>query len=187
MAYIGQPPFQEFTSIPTKDNFTGDGSTTTFDLAGEVPLGAENALEVFVANVRQEPGTGKAFTLGQDGNGDFKHFKGVFDHILSDNPDLSGIFVTNVSTHKMAEQIDAAGLAGQIHLVGYDMIQKNVDYLKSGVIDFLISQRPEIQGYQGLYSLYRHVVLKEPVQAKILMQLEIVTLENVDYYHLYGE
>ncbi len=72
MAYIGQPPFQEFTSIPTKDNFTGDGSTTTFDLAGEVPLGAENALEVFVANVRQEPGTGKAFTLGQDGNGDFK-------------------------------------------------------------------------------------------------------------------
>ena len=72
MAYIGQPPFQEFTSIPTKDNFTGDGSTTTFDLAGEVPLGAANALEVFVANVRQEPGTGKAFTLGQDGSGDFK-------------------------------------------------------------------------------------------------------------------
>ena len=72
MAYIGQPPFQEFTSIPTKDNFTGDGSTTAFDLAGEVPLGAENALEVFVANVRQEPGTGKAFTLGQDGSGDFK-------------------------------------------------------------------------------------------------------------------
>ena len=52
MAYIGQPPFQEFTSVPTKDSFTGDGSTTTFDLAGEVPLGAENALEVFVANVR---------------------------------------------------------------------------------------------------------------------------------------
>lgn len=122
-----------------------------------------------------------------DGNGNSGHFKGVFDQILSDNPDLSGIFMTNVSTHKIAEQIDAAGLAGQIHLVGYDMIQKNVDYLKSGVIDFLISQRPEIQGYQGLYSLYRHVVLKEPVQAKILMQLEIVTLENVDYYHLYGE
>jgi len=72
MAYIGQAPFQEYSSVPTKDNFTGDGSTTTFDLANIVPAGAENALEVFVANVRQEPGSGKAFTLGQDGSGDMK-------------------------------------------------------------------------------------------------------------------
>ena len=40
MAYIGQQPFQEFTSIPTKDSFTGDGSTTTFDLANDVVRGA---------------------------------------------------------------------------------------------------------------------------------------------------
>ena len=72
MAYIGQPPFQEFTNPPTKDSFTGDGSTTTFDLNAEVPSGSQNALEVFVNNVRQEPGTGKAFTLGVDGSGDTK-------------------------------------------------------------------------------------------------------------------
>ena len=36
MAYVGQTPFQEFASIPTKDSFTGDGSTTTFDLANDV-------------------------------------------------------------------------------------------------------------------------------------------------------
>ena len=72
MAYIGQGPFQEFTNPPTKDSFTGDGSTTTFDLNSEVPSGSQNALEVFVNNVRQEPGTGKAFTLGVDGSGDMK-------------------------------------------------------------------------------------------------------------------
>ena len=54
MAYIGQPPFQEFSSVPTKDSFTGDGSTTTFDLANDVVRGAENALEVFINNVRQD-------------------------------------------------------------------------------------------------------------------------------------
>ena len=64
MAYLGQPPFQEFTNPPTKDSFTGDGSTTTFDMSAEVPSNAQNALEVYVDNVRQEPGTGKAFTLG---------------------------------------------------------------------------------------------------------------------------
>ncbi len=72
MAYIGQPPLQEFTSPPTKDTFTGDGSTTTFDLAQEVVSGGEYALEVFIDNVRQEPGTGKAFTIGNDGSGDNK-------------------------------------------------------------------------------------------------------------------
>ena len=29
MAYLGQGPFQEFTNPPTKDSFTGDGSTTS--------------------------------------------------------------------------------------------------------------------------------------------------------------
>jgi len=72
MAYIGQQPFQEFTNPPTKDSFTGDGSTVAFDLNSEVPSGSQNALEVFVDNVRQEPGTGKAFTLGVDGSGDTK-------------------------------------------------------------------------------------------------------------------
>ena len=39
MAYIGQRPLEEFTSVPTKDSFTGDGSTTTFDLASDVVRG----------------------------------------------------------------------------------------------------------------------------------------------------
>ena len=72
MAYLGQGPFQEFTNPPTKDSFTGDGSTTAFDMSAEVPSGAQNALEVYVDNVRQEPGSGKAFTLGVDGSNDNK-------------------------------------------------------------------------------------------------------------------
>ena len=33
MAYIGQEPLVEFSSIPTKDSFTGDGSTVAFDMS----------------------------------------------------------------------------------------------------------------------------------------------------------
>ena len=68
MAYIGFGPLNTFSPVPSKDSFTGDGSTTTFDLENEVVFGGENALEVFVDNVRQEPGTGKAYTLNLDGN-----------------------------------------------------------------------------------------------------------------------
>ena len=72
MAYIGQQPVNTFSPVPSKDSFTGDGSTTTFDLQNAVVNGGENALEVFVNNVRQEPGSGKAFTLGPDGSNAIK-------------------------------------------------------------------------------------------------------------------
>jgi len=72
MAYLGARPTTNFRVAPTKDTFTGDGSTTTFDLANVVPAGGENALQVFIDNVRQEPGSGKAFTLGVDGSNDLK-------------------------------------------------------------------------------------------------------------------
>ena len=72
MAYIGQSPVDTFSPVPSKDSFTGDGSTTTFDLQNAVVNGGENALEVFVNNVRQEPGSGKAFTLGPDGSNEIK-------------------------------------------------------------------------------------------------------------------
>ena len=72
MAYLGARPTTNFRVAPTKDTFTGDGSTTTFDLANKVPAGGEFSLQVFVENVRQEPGSGKAYTLGADGSGDLK-------------------------------------------------------------------------------------------------------------------
>jgi len=72
MAYIGAKPNELFRVAPTKDTFTGDGSTVAFDLANACPAGGEFALQVFVDNVRQEPGSGKAFTLGADGSGDLK-------------------------------------------------------------------------------------------------------------------
>ena len=102
MAYIGQQPFQEFASVPTKDSFTGDGSTTTFDLANDVVRGGENALEVFVNNVRQEPGSGKAFTLGVDGSNNYRRItftaapaSGAAIYVLNDKTNLSTIAPIN--------------------------------------------------------------------------------------------
>jgi len=66
MAYIGKKPAQIKRDLPEKDTFTGDGSTTTFDLTSNAL--DSNTIQVFVDNVRQEPGTGKSYTLGLDGS-----------------------------------------------------------------------------------------------------------------------
>jgi LacI family transcriptional regulator len=125
-------------------------------------------------------------TYDVKGNGKPEHFKKMFNKIIEENKNIRGIFVTNVLAHMIADQLKESALRKKIHLIGYDLVDENVAYLKDGTIDFLISQRPEIQGYRGVYSLYRHIVLKEPVKEKIMMQLEIVTKENIDYYQLYG-
>jgi len=72
MAYIGKSPTDTFRGLAYYDSFTGDGSTTTFDLSVEAPNGGTNDIQVFVNNVRQEPGASKSYTLGADGSGDIK-------------------------------------------------------------------------------------------------------------------
>jgi len=72
MAYIGQNPIDAFRGLASYDTFTGDGSTTTFDLTKVAPDGGQNDILVVVNNVIQEPGVSKSYTLGVDGNGDYK-------------------------------------------------------------------------------------------------------------------
>ena len=116
MAYIGQQPFQEFASVPTKDSFTGDGSTTTFDLANDVVRGGENALEVFINNVRQEPGSGKSFTLGVDGSNNYRRItftaapaNGAAIYVLNDKTNLSSIAPVNTDFNGAELVLDADG------------------------------------------------------------------------------
>lgn len=59
MAYIGNIPAVQYASF-SKQTLTADSSTTSFTLDNSVAN--ENELEVFVNNVRQEPGSGKAYT-----------------------------------------------------------------------------------------------------------------------------
>ena len=72
MAYIGKSPSTKFSAAAKQDTFTGDGSTTTFDVANIIPAGGENSIQVFVDNVRQKPGSSNAYTIGNDGSGDLK-------------------------------------------------------------------------------------------------------------------
>jgi len=59
MAFIGNKPADTFHTT-VKQSFTPDSSTTAFTLNQSVA--GENEVELFINNVRQEPGSGKAFT-----------------------------------------------------------------------------------------------------------------------------
>ncbi|MBD3287652.1 substrate-binding domain-containing protein [candidate division KSB1 bacterium] len=112
-------------------------------------------------------------------------FEKILNDIFQENEDLVGVFVTTALTYRVAEYIKDYSPKNQIRIIGYDLTNKNVLYLKEGLIDFLIGQRPEMQGYHGIYSLYRKIILKEEVDRQIMMPLDIITKANIEYYHRY--
>jgi hypothetical protein len=73
MPYIGNEPKEFSIFQPSKDVFTGDGSTTNFDLTNVVPGdNGEFDVQVFVENVRQEPGSTKSYTIDVNNNNELK-------------------------------------------------------------------------------------------------------------------
>jgi LacI family transcriptional regulator len=87
------------------------------------------------------------------------------------------VFVPNSRVYIVAKFIKDNHLKG-IRVVGYELLQQNLEYLNEGIIDFLIHQKPEEQGYMGINHLYRKVVLKESVTDLHYMPLEIIVQEN---------
>ena len=64
MSYIGAQSNNRVSPNFVKENFTGTGSTTTFNLTNEVPGGNPDNILVVVNNVIQEPSV--AYTIGDN-------------------------------------------------------------------------------------------------------------------------
>jgi|JI10StandDraft_1071094.scaffolds.fasta_scaffold465411_1 LacI family transcriptional regulator len=100
---------------------------------------------------------------------------------LTKTASIKGIFVTNSRASIVAGVLDKLKLNGY-RLLGYDLTEPNVRLLKEGKIDFLISQDPANQGYLGVQSLYRKLILNEEFEPEHYMPLDLITRENIEFY-----
>ncbi|MEQ6118414.1 LacI family DNA-binding transcriptional regulator [Reichenbachiella sp. MALMAid0571] len=94
---------------------------------------------------------------------------------------VKGVFVPSSRAHIVADFLKDQN-APDIKIIGYDLIKSNIKYLKDGLIDCLISQRPAKQGYHGVMSLFNHLVKKENSLQNIILPIDIILKENVDDY-----
>jgi LacI family transcriptional regulator len=96
---------------------------------------------------------------------------------LKKNGKLSGLFITNCMAHRVAEA--ASRRKGSLFpLIGYDLIPDNRRMLLEGRIDAIISQRPEEQGREAVLTLFRSVVLRQKVEARLEIPLDVYIKEN---------
>jgi len=101
--------------------------------------------------------------------------------LLNNNETIRGIFVTNSQVYylgQILEQLDRH----DIRVIGHDLINENISFLRKGIVDFLICQRPEEQGYSAIITLFENIVLKKEVKNENYTSIDIITKENLDYY-----
>lgn len=98
----------------------------------------------------------------------------------SEHSNIKGVFVTNskaflVSGFHLAHNMD-------IRLTGFDLIEDNITHLKSGGIDYIISQSPVQQGARAIQSLFEFFIFKNIPPATQNVPLDIIIRENLDFY-----
>lgn len=106
--------------------------------------------------------------------------KVLTNELIKDN-NIKGLFIPSSSSFVVAKFLDSVKLT-DIHTVGFDAHQYNLDYLKKEIIDFLIDQNPFDQGYMGVKILFEYLLLNKEPKPKYNSPMIIVTKENLDYF-----
>jgi LacI family transcriptional regulator len=106
-------------------------------------------------------------------------FSAHISSIAASLKNCRGIFVTNAETHRVAKTLHGAD---KQYIIGYDCTEENLRYLDKGAIDFIINQNTREQGYAGINALFRAIVLREAVDKRVLMPIDIVMKENACSY-----
>lgn len=109
------------------------------------------------------------------------------------NPDLSlvnflksqdkafGFFVTTSKSYNLVEILQGQRQKN-IKVIGYDLLDENIDLLKKDMISFLIHQSPRTQTYLGLTYLIEHFLFNKEIPNKKLLPIGIVNSENLITY-----
>ncbi len=108
-------------------------------------------------------------------------FLNQIEKLIQDR-NIKGIFVTTTRAVSTIAKVLLKSARKDIRLIGYDMMEDCLEYVKTGVIHFLINQNPKRQAFLGISHMANHLLFKKMVPATDLLPLEIITQQNVDSY-----
>lgn len=97
------------------------------------------------------------------------------------NSNISTIFVTGSKSFKVAEYLCSSGQK-PVNVIGYDLIDSNVHYLKKGTIRFILGQRPEEQAFRAIKKLFDYLSFNKVPEKLDYLPVDIVTSENVEFF-----
>ncbi len=182
--FIGQNSFQS-GELAAELLYYGHRSTCAYAIV-HIYQDIENAIQL----IEKEKGFKSFFQSLKDGDNkvislnlnrhDLTQFTEQLELLLA-TTELKGIFVSTSKAYLIAEAIEKTGRK-DIRLVGYDLIDENLRYLKAGKINALINQNPKRQALVGINNLANYLVFKKETTGMNLFPLEIITRQNLASY-----
>lgn len=101
--------------------------------------------------------------------------------VLARTPDLAGIYMANNSIEGCADALVAAGRKDRVRLVVHDLWDGTRKLLRSGCVDFTISQDFYRQGYLPLKCLRELIHLgRKPDPDQTNVPMSVICAENMD-------
>jgi ribose transport system substrate-binding protein len=193
------------TKVVLVDTTLDDASMAVSQISSDNEKGGETAAstlakltggkgKVMVVNVKPGVSTtdarGKGFETGAKAAGlsyigqqydddDPAKAASIVNAALAKNPDLTGIFATNLfSAEGAATALKQSGKLGKVKIVGFDAGPKQVADLKSGLVQALIAQRPADIGKQGIQQALAALQGK-PTTKQIGTDFAVITKDNL--------
>lgn len=104
----------------------------------------------------------------------------ITEKLLAQHPDLSGIFVSGGGISGVLSALRASGQAGQIHCVGYELMDSTREGLLDGTLSLVIAHPLQKLAATTITEMInsKNLEMSQIVQTKIL-PFEIYTRENV--------
>jgi ribose transport system substrate-binding protein len=101
--------------------------------------------------------------------------------VLETNPDLAGIFGTNVfSAQGAGTAVVNAGLSGQVQVVAYDATQFAIEMLRNGTVSLVLAQKPFDMGYMAVqFAVADHAGVTS-LPRRVQTGFAIIDINNVD-------
>lgn len=104
----------------------------------------------------------------------------IVEELLEKYPHLSGIYIAGPAVKGICEMLEQLGKGKAIKVIGNDFLDENKEWMKKGVINFLIGQDAYVQGYEPVMILFRLFLDNEkPKQEYQYTEIVIKTKYNL--------
>lgn len=106
----------------------------------------------------------------------------MLDDFFREHPTVKNGITFNSKVYVIGEYLQKKQTK-DFNLMGYDLLQRNVDCLMQGSVSFLIAQQPTLQGFDGIKALCEYLILKKDITRENFMPIDLLTKENIEFYY----
>ena len=110
----------------------------------------------------------------------------VLRDVFTNHTNIKAAITFNSKVYRLAKYIEVLKCK-DVRIIGYDLLEQNVSYLKQGVISYLIAQRPDKQAYYTVRDMCKELIFKQEVSKINYVPIDILMKENIDYFLKFTE